>query len=87
MGVLWEDEAWVEYLDWQEEDRKTLRKINKLVKDIQRNPFSGTGHPEQLSGNLSGWWSRHIDEKNRIVYRLKEGNIIILSCKDHYDDK
>lgn len=87
MGVLWEDEAWQEYVDWQEQDKKTLRKINRLVRDIQRNPFDGIGHPEPLSGNLSGWWSRHIDEKNRIVYKAVEGNTTILSCKDHYDDK
>lgn len=87
MGILWEDEAWQEYLDWQEQDKKTLRKINKLVKDIQRNPFEGIGHPEPLSGNLSGWWSRHIDEKNRIVYKVGKSNTTILSCKDHYNDK
>lgn len=68
MGILWEDEAWQEYTEWQEQDKKTLRKINRLVRDIQRSPFDGIGHPEPLSGNLSGWWSRHIDEKNRIVY-------------------
>ena len=85
MGVLWEDEAWQEYIDWQQ-DKKTLKKINRLVRDIQRNPFEGIGHPEPLSGNLSGW-CRHIDEKNRIVYKVAGGNTTILSCKDHYDDK
>lgn len=59
MGILWEDDAWQEYLDWQTQDKKTLRRINKLIKDIQRTPFDGIGHPEPLSGNLSGWWSRH----------------------------
>lgn len=87
MGVLWEDEAWQEYIDWQEQDKKTLRKINRLIKDIQRNPFEGTGHPEALTGNLSGWWSRRIDEKNRIVYKFSGESITILSCKDHYGDK
>ena len=72
MGVLWEDEAWQEYIDWQQ-DKKTLRKINRLVRDIQRNPYDGIGHPEPLSGNLSGWWSRHIDEKDRIVYKVEKG--------------
>lgn len=87
MGVLWEDEAWREYLKWQEKDRKTLKKINEIVKDIQRDPFKGVGHPERLSGNLSGWWSRHIDEKNRIVYKIMENDTIILSCKGHYNDR
>ncbi len=87
MGIFWEDEAWQEYLEWQEQDKKTLRKINKLVKDIQRDPFKGIGHPEPLSGNLSGWWSRHIDEKNRVVYKVSGTNTTILSCKDHYYDK
>ena len=81
MAIFWEDEAWNEYLVWQEQDKKTLRKINKLMKDIQRNPFEGTGHPEPLSGNLSGWWSRHIYEKNRIVYKTLGSNTTILSCK------
>lgn len=87
MGVLWEDEAWQEYIGWQEQDKKMLRKINQLVKDIQRNPFEGIGHPEPLSGKLSGWWSRRIDEKNCIVYKFTGGNTTILSCKNHYDDK
>lgn len=87
MGILWEDEAWQEYLDWQEQDKKTLKRINKLVKDIQRNPFEGIGHPESLTGDLSGWWSRHIDDKNRIVYKMAGNDTIILSCKDHYSDK
>lgn len=86
MGVLWEDEAWQEYLDWQEQDKRTLKKINKLVKDIQRNPFEGIGHPEPLTGNLAGWWSRHIDGKNRIVYKSEGNNTTILSCKNHYSD-
>ncbi len=87
MGILWEDDAWKEYLDWQVEDLKTLKRINKIIKDIQRNPIDGLGHPETLSGNLSGWWSRRIDEKNRIVYKPNEDTITILSCKGHYSDK
>ena len=87
MGLLWEDDAWQEYLYWQEQDKKTLRRINKLLKDILRDPFDGVGHPEPLTGNLAGWWSRHIDEKNRIVYSASDNNTIILSCKGHYDDK
>lgn len=87
MGLFWEDDAWQEYLGWQEQDKKTLRKINKLVKDIQRSPFDGIGHPEPLSGSLSGWWSRRIDEKNRIVYKFEDSNTTILSCRNHYNDK
>lgn len=87
MGMLWEDDAWLEYLSWQEQDKKTLKRINRLIRDIQRNPFDGIGHPEPLSGNLSGWWSRRIDEKNRIVYKPDGNTIIILSCKGHYSDK
>lgn len=87
MGMLWEDEAWQEYLDWQQQDKKILKRVNKLLKDIQRNPFEGIGHPEPLSGNMAGWWSRHIDEKNRIVYKYSGDNTIILSCKGHYSDK
>lgn len=68
MKILWEDRAWSDYLGWQEQDKKTLRKINKLLTDIQRNPFEGIGKPEPLKENLSGCWSRRIDEANRIVY-------------------
>ena len=87
MGLLWQDDAWQEYLDWQKQDKRTIKKINKLLQDIQRNPFEGIGHPEPLSGNLSGWWSRHIDEKNRIVYKSDKVNVTVLACKGHYPDK
>jgi len=83
---LWTDRAWEEYLVWQKQDKKTLRKLNKLIKDIERNPFEGLGKPEPLKHNLSGWWSRHIDEPNRIVYRIKDGNLEISQCKGHYND-
>ena len=68
MRISWEDRAWEEYLYWQSQDRKTLKRINALVKDIQRDPFNGIGKPEPLKENLSGLWSRRIDESNRIVY-------------------
>ena len=68
MRLLWEDRAWSEYLYWQTQDKKTLKRINALIKDIQRSPYEGIGKPEPLRGNLSGWWSRRIDETNRIVY-------------------
>ena len=86
MKKLWTDGAWDEYLFWQEQDKKTLRKSNKLIKDIERSPFDGIGKPEPLKHDLSGWWSRLIDEPNRIVYRIKDGNLEISQCRGHYDD-
>ncbi len=86
MRLLWEDRAWSDYLYWQTQDKKTLKRINGLIKDIQRNTFDGTGKPEPLKGNLSGMWSRRIDDTNRIVYYEKEDIIYIVSCKGHYDD-
>lgn len=86
MKLLWEDRAWEEYLYWQTQDKKTLKRVNTLIKDIQRNSFEGIGKPEPLKEQLSGWWSRRIDEANRIVYREQGEAIIIASCKGHYDD-
>jgi toxin YoeB len=87
MKPQWYEEAWEEYLEWQSEDKKTLKKINALIKDIQRNGNKGIGKPEPLKSELDGWWSRRIDEKNRLVYKINDNNIIIASCKGHYDDK
>jgi toxin YoeB len=84
---LWTDRAWEDYLYWQGQDRRTLKKVNQLITDIERNGYTGIGKPEPLRGDLSGWWSRHIDNANRIVYRLKNGNVEIAQCKGHYDDK
>lgn len=84
MGLLWEDRAWEDYLYWQSQDKKTLKRINNLIKDIQRNTFSGMGKPEPLKETLSGFWSRRIDESNRIVYYEKNGIIYIVSCRGHY---
>lgn len=86
MKLLWDECAWEEYCYWQTHDKKTLKRLNTIIKDIQRNCFEGIGKPEPLKGNLSGWWSRRIDETNRIVYREKDGAIIIASCKGHYDE-
>ena len=86
MRLLWEDRAWSDYLYWQTQDKKTLKRINGLIKDIQRSTFDGTGKPEPLKGNLSGMWSRRIDETNRIVYFEENGVVYILSCRGHYDD-
>lgn len=85
MKILWEDRAWSDYLGWQEQDKKTLRKINKLLTDIQRNPFEGIGKPEPLKENLSGCWSRRIDEANRIVYFVQDDIVHIIACKSHYE--
>ena len=85
MRLLWEDRAWEEYLFWQGQDKKTLKRINALIKDIQRNLYDGIGKPEPLRENLAGLWRRRIDDVNRIVYFEKDGIIYILSCKGHYD--
>ena len=81
-------DGWDEYVSWQTGDKRTLKKINKLIIDIVRNGHNGIGHPEPLKNNLSGYWSREIDEKNRLTYRIFEnGKIEIIHCKGHYDDK
>lgn len=87
MRLLWEDRAWEDYCCWQECDRKSLKRINALLKDIQRNGYGGIGKPEPLKENLSRYWSRRIDEKNRIVYYIENDIAYILSCKGHYDGK
>ena len=86
MKKIWFEEAWEDYLYWQAQDKKTLIRVNALIKDIERNRFTGIGKPEPLKGNLGGFWSRRIDEINRLVYRITNDDIIeILSCKGHYD--
>ena len=85
MRLVWEDDAWEDYLYWQTQDRKILKRVNLLIKDIRRSPFDGIGKPEPLKHHLSGWWSRRIDETNRIVYYEKDGIIHIVACRDHYD--
>ncbi|MCL1804869.1 MAG: Txe/YoeB family addiction module toxin [Clostridiales bacterium] len=86
MNKVWHDKAWDEYLEWQTQDRKTLRRINKLIADIDRHPFTGIGRPEPLTGNLQGYWSRRIDEANRIVYKAEDNQLIIAQCGGHYND-
>lgn len=86
MRLLWEDRAWNDYLHWQTQDKKTLKRINTILRDIERNTFDGIGKPEPLKGNLSGMWSRRIDGSNRIVYYEQDNIIYIVSCKGHYDD-
>lgn len=85
MKKIWFDEAWEDYIYWQQQDKKTLKRINALLKEIERENFKGIGKPEPLKGELSGFWSRRIDDTNRIVYRIVEGRLEILSCKGYYD--
>jgi toxin YoeB len=84
---LWTEQGWEDYVYWQTQDKKTLKRINELLKDIDRNGNQGIGKPEPLKGNLSGWWSRRIDEKNRLIYRIKADAVEILQCGEHYEDK
>ena len=79
--------GWEDYIYWQTQDKKTLKRINTLIEDISRNGNEGIGKPEPLKGNLSGYWSRRIDDKNRLVYRIDDKNIYILACRYHYSDK
>ena len=86
MNKVFTDIGWEDYLYWQTEDRKTLRKINTLLKDIERNGNEGIGKPEPLTGDLSGFWSRRINQKDRLIYALEMDQIIIIACRYHYDD-
>ncbi len=86
MNKLFTEDAWADYTYWQTEDRKTLKKINDLIKDISRNGNTGLGKPEPLTGSLSGYWSRRINQKDRLIYALEENQIIIIACRYHYDD-
>jgi len=85
MNKLWTDDAWNDYLYWSMQDKKTLKRINQLLKDIDRSYYDGIGKPEALKGNLQGFWSRRIDEVNRLVYKIEKDNIIIVHCKGHYE--
>lgn len=86
MKLLWEDRAWNDYIYWQGQDKKTLKRVNKLLMDISRNPFDGIGKPEPLKENLSGLWSRRIDDNgNRIVYYISNDIVHIIACKGHYE--
>ena len=87
MIKAWDDDAWADYLHWQQQDRRTLERIHLLLKDIDRNGYRGIGKPEPLTGNLRGWWSRRIDDNNRLVYRIRENRIEIIQCGSHYRDK
>ncbi len=82
--LSWTDEAWRDYVYWQTQDKKTLKRINKLIVDIQRSVHTGIGKPEALRENLSGFWSRRVDDTHRLVYAVDDTSITIISCRYHY---
>jgi len=84
--LAWTKEAWSDYIYWQGQDKKTLKlkRINKLISDAKRNPFEGIGKPEPLKENLAGFWSRRIDDSNRLVYAVDDSKLTIISCRYHY---
>lgn len=84
MILSWAENAWQDYLYWQKIDKKVLKRINILIKDIKRNPFEGIGDPEPLKHNWSGYWSRRIDREHRLVYKVTDSNIIIVQARYHY---
>jgi toxin YoeB len=85
MDKIWSDEAWEDYLYWQVQDKKTLNRVNRLLQDIDRNGHKGVGKPEPLKYNKQGYWSRRIDDVNRLVYRIVDDRIEIAQCRAHYD--
>jgi len=84
MEIVWQENAWDDYLYWQKNDRQKLKRINELIKDCQRNKFDGIGKPEPLKENLSGLWSRRIDSEHRLVYKIQENRLHIIQCRFHY---
>jgi len=82
--LAWTNDAWADYVYWQGQDKKKLKRINKLITDTQRSPFEGIGKPEPLKENLSGFWSRRVDESNRLVYAVSDSHITVISCRYHY---
>ena len=87
MHKIWTDASWEEFEHWMNINDRTLTKILQLIKDIDRNGYVGIGHPEPLKDNFAGYWSRRIDEKNRLIYKIEDGNIKIIQCGSHYGDK
>jgi len=84
LRLIFDERAWNDYLDWQTSDPQRLARINALIRECMRTPFSGTGKPEPLRGTLSGWWSRRITREHRLVYRVAEGSLLIAQCRYHY---
>ena len=85
MVITFTENAWEDYVYWQSTDKKIVKKINRLIKDIQKNPFDGIGKPEALKYDLSGYWSRRIDREHRLVYQVVDHEILVYSCRFHYD--
>ena len=86
MILMWHETAWADYKYWQQNDKKTLKRINNLIRDIERNGYSGIGKPEPLKNNLTGWWSVRIDMVNRLVFQIVGDHLRIYSCKGHYEN-
>lgn len=84
MNKFFTDESWADYVFWQENDKRFIKRINELIKEIERSPFTGIGKPEPLKHHLSGYWSRRINEAHRLIYRVEQDRMIILSCRYHY---
>jgi toxin YoeB len=85
MRIIFSQNAWEDYISWQSEDKNVLKKINELIKDIQRTPYKRSGKPEPLKYDLAGYWSRRIDREHRLVYQVSGNEILIYSCRYHYD--
>ena len=83
--VVWTNAAWSDYVYWQGQDNKTLKRINVLIKDAMRNPEDGIGKPEELRESLSGFWSRRIDDVHRLVYAIDKDQLMIIACRYHYE--
>ena len=86
MKIVFSINSWEDYISWQKEDKKILKKINELIKDIQRTPYKGIGKPEPLKYDLTGLWSRRIDREHRLVYQIRDEELLIISCRFHYDN-
>lgn len=85
MNINFTANGWADYLYWQGQDKKTLKRINQLIQAISRTPFEGIGKPEPLRENLTGYWSRRIDDSNRLVYTVEDTEIIVIACRYHYE--
>jgi toxin YoeB len=85
MKIVFSGNSWEDYTSWLSEDKKMLKRINELIKDIQRTPYEGKGKPEPLKYDLAGYWSRRIDREHRLVYQVSENDILVISCRYHYD--